>query len=94
MIDGIGRNQPPQFASAANGSLGGPANGPAALNSKRNSVQMPELSGVAREFATAPPVDTARVSALRLAIGNGSYAVDPEAVAARMIAFYRGSSSI
>lgn len=36
--------------------------------------------------ASGPPVDTDRVAALRAAIANGSYKVDADAIAGKMIA--------
>lgn len=46
------------------------------------------VRGVARSPVDAgpPPLDTARVTALREAIASGSYRVDAHAIAARMIA--------
>jgi flagellar biosynthesis anti-sigma factor FlgM len=41
-------------------------------------------------MAASPPVDTARVEALRLAIAAGTYKPDPEAIAAKMIALGTG----
>jgi len=35
--------------------------------------------------AAGPPIDTGRVAAIRAAIADGSYTVDPDAIAARMI---------
>ena len=35
--------------------------------------------------ADAPPIDASRVATLRAAIADGSYVVDPHAIAARMI---------
>jgi negative regulator of flagellin synthesis FlgM len=46
----------------------------------------PQLSGVAAEAAAQAPVDTARVAALRAQIQNGSYTIDPDAIASRMLA--------
>jgi len=46
----------------------------------------PLLSGVAAEAATRPPVDTARVAALRAQIQSGRYTIDPDAIADRMLA--------
>lgn len=45
-----------------------------------------QLSGVAAEAAAQPPVDTARVAALRAQIQNGSYTIDPNKIAGRMLA--------
>jgi negative regulator of flagellin synthesis FlgM len=36
--------------------------------------------------AEGAPVDSAKVAALRAAIANGSYRIDPDAIAAKMIA--------
>jgi negative regulator of flagellin synthesis FlgM len=43
-------------------------------------------SPAAELAAQGAPVDTGRVAALRTAIANGSYTVDPKAIAERMIA--------
>lgn len=44
------------------------------------------LAAVARDLAAAPPVDGAKVDRIRQAIAAGGYAVDPAAIAAKMIA--------
>ena len=41
---------------------------------------------VADLAASGPPVDTDKVAAIRQAIANGSYSVDPKAIADKMIA--------
>lgn len=41
---------------------------------------------LASRLAAQPPVDSAKVSALRRAMAEGSYALDPAAAAARMLA--------
>jgi negative regulator of flagellin synthesis FlgM len=43
------------------------------------------VSTVAALVAEGAPVDVTKVTAIRAAIADGSYAVDPEAIAARMI---------
>lgn len=40
----------------------------------------------ARDLATAPPVDTAKVAALKSQIAAGSYTIDPARIAEAMIA--------
>lgn len=47
---------------------------------------VPQMSGIAAEAAAQPPVDTARVAALRAQIQNGTYEIDPDAIAGRMLA--------
>jgi len=44
-----------------------------------------------REMAAVPPIDAARVEALRSAIVAGTYRADPDAIAARMIALEQGN---
>lgn len=94
MIDGIGRNQPPQIFTPANTPATSAAapDSPGGVVDNRVTASSLQLSGVARDLAAAAPVDAARVAALRLAIADGSYKVDPDAIAARMIAFDRGSA--
>ena len=40
----------------------------------------------ARAMAAAPPVDTAKIESIRAAIAAGTYAVDPERIAEKMLA--------
>lgn len=44
------------------------------------------LKGIVRDLAARPPVDSARLAELRLALETGSYRVDPARVADAMIA--------
>jgi negative regulator of flagellin synthesis FlgM len=62
------------------------ANLPASLSEGSGS---PALKGLVRDLASRPPVDTARVDALRTALGSGTYRLDPERVADAMIASLR-----
>lgn len=50
----------------------------------------PGLSGLVAELAKAPPVDETRVAVLKAAIADGSYRVDPDAIAAAMLRLDRG----
>lgn len=52
-------------------------------------AELSELAQSARS-ASAAPVDGAKVAALKAAIADGSYKVDPDAIAARMIALDLG----
>ncbi|WP_374594890.1 flagellar biosynthesis anti-sigma factor FlgM [Sphingosinicella sp.] len=47
-------------------------------------AELSELATAARDAAAAP-VDAARVAELRAAIANGSYKVDPEQIARKMV---------
>ena len=52
------------------------------------------LIGLARELSEQPPpVDHARISALRNAIANGAYAVDAALVAKAVSHFYHGGNA-
>ncbi len=84
MIDGIGRMQPVAPALTEPNSRSDAAAPRGNRPSEQESASL-QLDGIARELAAAPPVDTARVAALRAAIEAGSYRVDPEKIAAAMI---------
>lgn len=47
-------------------------------------AELSELATAARDAASAP-VDSVRVAELRAAIANGSYKVDPEQIARKMV---------
>ena len=44
------------------------------------------LSGIVSDLARSPPIDSGKVERLKAAIANGTYTIDPDAIAARMIA--------
>lgn len=106
MIDGFGRNTPPRMQnlpaafgtgllSAGTGigsssATAAPTAAKAAAGSRANVAPV-QLRDVARSMAAKPPVDAERVAELRAAVISGRYRVDPDAIAARMIAFDRGS---
>ena len=53
---------------------------------KPSGVQVPQEPRAKNELAAGtPPVDGGRVAELRVAIAEGRYTVDPQAIAARMI---------
>lgn len=60
---------------------------PVAENVARVAVRVdtPSQTTVAALAAKGAPVDTSRVAAIRAGIADGSYRVDPDAIAARMI---------
>lgn len=89
VIDGVGRAQPPRPVAVAGEAV---ARAPAAARSGDAGAVVPQeaavsnLTRLARELAASPPVDGARVEALRLAIASGDYKPDPDRIAAAMIA--------
>ena len=88
MIDGLGRASPPRLALTGN-EAATRAGGAAPSAAPRAAIASAQQ--LVRDMAASPPVDTARVAALRLAIAAGSYTPDPEAIAAKMIALETGS---
>lgn len=46
----------------------------------------PSLVSAARDLSTSPPVDAARVAALKSAINSGNYPINANAIADRMVA--------
>ena len=86
MIDGIGKSGAGrielQRASAGQGAAAAAPAGSAASADRSNGA-----GGIVSELvAMGPPVDGDKVSAIRQAIAEGRYSVDPDAIAERMIA--------
>ena len=57
-----------------------------AADSLRLTGEATGLQAIQRELSAAPAVDAARVAQVREALQNGSYRINPEAIADRMIA--------
>lgn len=86
MIDGIGKSGAGRIelarSPAGQGAAAAAPAGSAAANGRSAG-----LGGAVSDLvALGPPVDGDKVSALRQAIAEGRYRVDPEAIAERMIA--------
>ena len=83
MIEGVGKSGPGRIdmvrtdQSAPAAKVGG-----APVRSDHGGVES-EVFGL---VAGGPPVDSARVASIRAAIAEGRYAVDADAIAARMMA--------
>ena len=92
MIDGIGRGAPARAAVPISTGTGPrtPADAETAAPATGKAAPAPQFGTLVREMAASAPVDTARVAALRSAIASGSYAIDPDAIAARLLAFDGG----
>jgi negative regulator of flagellin synthesis FlgM len=85
MIDGIGKGGAGRIdltrAQAGQGA------GAAAAGQATGARAEGSAGGVVADLvAMGPPVDSDKVSAIRQAIAEGRYSVDPEAIAERMIA--------
>ncbi|MBQ8706838.1 MAG: flagellar biosynthesis anti-sigma factor FlgM [Succinivibrionaceae bacterium] len=56
--------------------------------------QARQLSGLQDKIKAAPEIDTAKVNEIKTAIGNGSYQIDGQAIAARMSEFEANISAL
>lgn len=90
MIDGVGScsGHPPLATGAVEPGKTDPAKAASRVGTPV-AAQAPatsSLSRIARDLSASPPVDTARVLALRTAIAAGTYRADPDAIATKMLA--------
>ena len=56
-----------------------------AADSVRLTGEATQLQAVQRELSAAPAIDQARVQAVREPLENGSYKINPDAIATRML---------
>ena len=63
----------------------------AAVAAVKTGAELSPLATAVKALAGSPPVDTARVANLRSAIMQGSYRVDPQAIAEKLLVLDRGS---
>lgn len=56
-----------------------------AADSVRLTGEATQLQAVQRELSAAPAIDQARVQAVRESLENGSYKINPDAIASRML---------
>ena len=92
MIDGIGRGAPPQLPKLGGEAIARTTIARLSPNPMAPTTRAPGAGGgIVREMAAKPPVDTARVEALRLAINSGTYKPDPRAIAAKMVSLEQGT---
>lgn len=85
MIDSIGRGGPPRLDRATGVGRFETAGKPAP------AVDTGPVRRLARDLAVSPPVDNARIAALRASIAEGSFRVDPMRIAERMLALEAGT---
>jgi len=55
------------------------------VDSVRLTDEATQLQAMQRDLSAAPAIDAARVQAVREALENGSYRIDPNAIASRML---------
>ena len=85
MINGIGKGGTGRIDLPRTGAS--QAAGAAAVGGAQAHGRSGSAGSVASELvAMGPPVDGDKVSAIRQAIAEGRYAIDPDAIAERMIA--------
>jgi len=56
-----------------------------ASDSLKLTGEATSLQAMQRELSAAPAIDVARVNAVRESLQNGSYQINPEAIASRML---------
>jgi negative regulator of flagellin synthesis FlgM len=77
---------PPQYAIEPAGARGGAAVSAAApVGRVLPRAELSSLPMDVSNLAASPPVDAAKVAALKSAIQSGTYKPDPDAIAARMV---------
>ena len=92
MIDNV---RPNAVAQVANGTLGKPNVDRASVQVKseapeKSAASLPRLLSLVADLSSAPPpVDFARIAKVRRAIADGSYKLDPEALANAIGSRYR-----
>lgn len=62
-----------------------PARPVEAADSLRLTGEAASMQALQRELSNAPAIDNARVQAVRDALDNGSYRINPETIAQRML---------
>lgn len=83
MIDGVGKSGSGRIDGARAADTGRvAAPGKLASRTEKSAVE----SAVFALVSSGPPVDVEKVAALRSAIADGRYAIDPQRIAERMIA--------
>jgi negative regulator of flagellin synthesis FlgM len=71
--------------SSAGEDRSSPVAAAAASDSVRLTGEAAGLQTLQRELSQAPAIDAARVQAVKDALQNGSYRIDPDAIAGRML---------
>ncbi|QZN81358.1 flagellar biosynthesis anti-sigma factor FlgM [Stenotrophomonas sp. DR822] len=56
-----------------------------AADSLRLTGEATNLQAIERELSTAPAIDAQRVAAVRESLQNGTYKINPDAIASRML---------
>ena len=62
-----------------------PARPVEAADSLRLTGEATSLQAIERELSTAPAIDAQRVAAVRESLQNGTYKINPDAIASRML---------
>ena len=92
MIDNVRPNAVAQVATGTLGKLSADRASPTAKyeTSVQSAASLPRLLSLVADLSSAPaPVDFARIAQVRRAIADGSYKLDPEALANAIGSRYR-----
>lgn len=85
MIEGVGRMQPVTSVVTGEAQARAAETKPGATRTEAPAADL-SLGRLVTDMATSPPVDAARVEALRQGIASGAYQADPMAIAGAMMA--------
>ncbi|WP_165799678.1 flagellar biosynthesis anti-sigma factor FlgM [Sphingomonas oleivorans] len=85
MINGIGPSGPARVEPLrSDGIKRGEPTTP--VSTARNGMAKAATSSPAADLAASgPPIDSDKIAAIRAAIANGSYRIDPQAIASKMV---------
>lgn len=84
MIDGLGQAKAVRTEAVRTDAVARTA-APATIRKPVAEGATTAKGPAARLAAEGPPIDSAKVDAIRAAIADGTYRIDPDAIAARMI---------
>lgn len=85
-VGGVARTSPPRRVA---GEATASARPPARVQAAQDNLPTARLTRLSTSLADQPPpVDVARVAALRTAIGSGNYGVHPAIIASAMLDFH------
>jgi negative regulator of flagellin synthesis FlgM len=85
MINGVGSSSPTRIGQTVdNGKIGATPDVAAPAATKNDAQPMTLITALAE---AGPPIDSDKINAIRAAIAQGRYPIDPKAIARRMVEF-------
>jgi len=86
MINGVGSSNPTRIGQTQDNKVGKTAEigAPASATAKAETAPTSLISALAE---SGPPIDADKIKAIKAAIAQGRYPIDPKAIAQKMIEF-------